>query len=437
MVLTLVLLQGTDTAGQSLYRVGGDQCSIGRDPGCDLVLPDEGRILSKRHCLLQRGREGWRVEDLSTNGTFLNRANQPIGTGRSAMLAHGDHLRLGRCEIELRIQGVTPPTETGTLGPSALPFASAGDAPSDDSLLAGFTGARSPSGARLPDALDSFTTDPQWQDHRPATSDAYRPPAALPVAKLPDDWDWQAEALVSPAAATPDDWHAPPEQAGEPLPAEPSFPAPAMAEDAPAGRPVQPEAPAMLLPPPAADVAQACALLLAAAGLPPTALAGQDPPRVLQAAGAVLQACIGGLRNMLTGRAEAKREYRIEATVLRRAGNNGLKFAATDEAALAALLAGEDLQELQDILRDLAAHQLATVLATQAAARALLERLAPAALEAMQPPARFLLPGGRERQLWQAYRARHAQLAEQFDDDFDSVFGQAFARAYEQATKKE
>jgi type VI secretion system protein ImpI/type VI secretion system protein len=436
MVLTLVLLQGTDTAGQSLHRVSGDQYSIGRDPGCDLVLPDEGRILSKRHCLLRLGREGWRVEDLSTNGTFLNRASQPIGTGCSAMLAHGDHLRLGRCEIELRIDGVAPRAEAGTLSPAALPFARAGDAPPDDSLLAGFAGARPSSGDDLPGAVDSFAAEPQWQDHRPATTDAYRPPVALPVAKLPDDWDWQAEALVPPAAPTQTAWHAPVEQAGEPPPAEPPFPAPALAEDVPAARPVQPEAPAMV-PPPAADVAQACALLLAAAGLPPTALAGQDPPRVLQAAGAVLQACVAGLRNMLTGRAEAKREYRIEATVLRRAGNNGLKFAATDQAALAALLAGGDLQELQDILRDLAAHQLATVLATQAAARALLERLAPAALEATQPPARFLLPGGRERQLWQAYRARHAQLVEQFDDDFDSVFGQAFARAYEQATRKE
>jgi type VI secretion system protein ImpI/type VI secretion system protein len=425
MVLTLVLLQGTDTAGQSLHRVSGDQCSIGRDPGCDLVLPDEGRILSKRHCLLQRGREGWRVEDLSTNGTFLNRASQPIGTGRSTLLAHGDHLRLGRCEIELRIDGVAP--AAGTLAPSALPFASGGDAPPDDSLLAGFTDARPASGDGLPGALDSFEAEPQWQDHRPATTDAFRPPAALPVAKLPDDWDWQAEAPVPPAPSSPDAWHAPEEQASEPPPAEPSLPAPAMAE----------AAPAMLPSPQAADVAQACALLLAAAGLPPAALAGQDPPRMLQAAGAVLQTCIAGLRNMLTGRAEAKREYRIEATVLRRAGNNGLKFAATDEAALTALLAGGDLQELQDILRDLAAHQLATVLATQAAARALLERLAPAALEATQPPARFLLPGGRERQLWQAYRARHAQLVEQFDDDFDSVFGQAFARAYEQATRKE
>jgi type VI secretion system protein ImpI/type VI secretion system protein len=33
-----------------------------------------------------------------------------------------------------------------------------------------------------------------------------------------------------------------------------------------------------------------------------------------------------------------KREFRIEQTMLRAAGNNPLKFAATDDAALAALL---------------------------------------------------------------------------------------------------
>ncbi|MFH2007625.1 MAG: FHA domain-containing protein [bacterium] len=44
--------------------------TIGRDPGCDLVLDDP--LISRRHVRVSREGEGWRVEDLhSVNGTWL------------------------------------------------------------------------------------------------------------------------------------------------------------------------------------------------------------------------------------------------------------------------------------------------------------------------------------------------------------------------------
>ncbi|NKC34600.1 type VI secretion system-associated FHA domain protein TagH, partial [Falsiroseomonas selenitidurans] len=191
---------------------------------------------------------------------------------------------------------------------------------------------------------------------------------------------------------------------------------------APAPSPAMPAAPAAL------------ALLLEGAGLPPQ-LAQQDPEAALRAAGAVLRAAVAGLRALLIARADVKREFRIEQTMLRAANNNPLKFAATDDQALAALLDPRNpaLPAVRETVEDLTAHQVATLAATQAAARALLERLSPAAVEA-EDPGGGLLPGAREKRLWEAYRRRHALLAEQFDDDFDSAFGKAFARAYEQAT---
>ncbi len=39
------------------------------------------RHLSKKHCMLVYGGGEWAIHDLSTNGTFLNQANDPTGRG--------------------------------------------------------------------------------------------------------------------------------------------------------------------------------------------------------------------------------------------------------------------------------------------------------------------------------------------------------------------
>ena len=54
-------------------------------------------------------------------------------------------------------------------------------------------------------------------------------------------------------------------------------------------------------------------------------------------------------------------------------------------------------------MHDLTAHQVATLAATQAAARALLTRLAPAPLES-DAPSGGIMPGAREKALWAAYK---------------------------------
>jgi type VI secretion system protein ImpI/type VI secretion system protein len=317
----------------------------------------------------------------------------------------------------------------------------------------------------LPDDFDPFGDEPPMPDHRPAASDAFAPPRTVPkAAPLPDDWDLDfdlsppavqpapAEPPAPPAPAAPA-WNPEPTAApaveAEPLdpfaeegvpsiaiPAPAAVPAPAMAAAAPPVPPVAPPpAPAAALAPDAA-----LALLLQGAGLPATALAGADPSAALLAAGASLRAAVAGLRALLIARADVKREFRIEQTMLRAAGNNPLKFAATDDAALAALLGGKagprgEAPAVAETVADLNAHQVASLAATQAAARALLDKLAPSGLEAQDKGGGFL--GAREKRLWDAYKALHGQLLDQFEDDFDSAFGKAFARAYEEASRKD
>ncbi|HWT09959.1 MAG TPA: type VI secretion system-associated FHA domain protein TagH, partial [Roseomonas sp.] len=181
------------------------------------------------------------------------------------------------------------------------------------------------------------------------------------------------------------------------------------------------------------------AAFLAGAGLPPGLAANADPDAALRALGAAFHAAVSGLRQLLIARADVKREFRIEQTMLRSAGNNPVKFAASDEQALASLLtAGPQVgpRAVRETVEDLTAHQVATLAATQAAARALLARLAPEGLEGTDQGGGGLF-ASKDKRLWEAYKRLHQQVTEQFDDDFDSAFGKEFARAYEQASRRD
>jgi serine/threonine protein kinase len=77
---------------------------IGRDPGCDLALPDV-RGLSRHHCRLSFEGGGCAVEDLgSRNKTVLN--GEPVG---HAPLRPGDRLQLG--QLHLRVEAFSAEEE--------------------------------------------------------------------------------------------------------------------------------------------------------------------------------------------------------------------------------------------------------------------------------------------------------------------------------------
>ncbi len=652
MELTLTVIRCPDSVVPEQRRVPGGDFVIGRGADASWVLPDPDRLLSKHHCVVEFRNGGWQVRDLSTNGTFVNHADVPVGRDQVKMLEDGDRLRLGAYEIEVHVAtaGAQPGGWTGgalpgtgweepaaapapgwAAGPAAPPPGAWGQAPEqpawgappprDEPLqprLPGdpYLGARPPaagtpglpSGTGLPTDFDPFNEGPAMPDHRPSTSDAFMPPRPMQqVSVIPDSWDLgptpsTPQAPPAPPAAgaggrIPDDWNfdlspgagapkpaadpfaappvarpAPPPPAGPdpfatppvarpaapavapfappPPPAHPGAPdpfatppaampaaygappaapgfgappampgqhapppmappvapppagadpfaavppmatpaafappppppapegfgavppvapivAPPMAPPTAAMPPAMPAAasadpfaeppppprapvppPAAEPPPPAARPASAggadagLAAFLAGAGLPAHLAANADAEATLRALGAALHAAISGLRQLLIARADVKREFRIEQTMLRSAGNNPVKFAASDEQALTALLtAGAQTgpRAVRETVEDLTAHQVATLAATQAAARALLARLAPEGLEGQDQGGGGLF-ASKDKRLWEAYKRLHQQVTEQFDDDFDSAFGKEFARAYEQAARRD
>ena len=75
----------------------GPSMTIGRAPGCELLIDDT--YASSQHARLFGKNGSWYVEDLgSTNGTFVN--DQRLAA--PAMVQPGDKIRIGTTTLELR-----------------------------------------------------------------------------------------------------------------------------------------------------------------------------------------------------------------------------------------------------------------------------------------------------------------------------------------------
>jgi pSer/pThr/pTyr-binding forkhead associated (FHA) protein len=97
------------------YIVSPTGISIGRDAGCDVVVPSPE--VSRKHAELMAGPSGYTVTDLSTNGVFVN--GERIARVRT--LSRGDVLRLGT--EEFRFYADVLPTPAAM--PAAVPAAPA------------------------------------------------------------------------------------------------------------------------------------------------------------------------------------------------------------------------------------------------------------------------------------------------------------------------
>jgi predicted component of type VI protein secretion system len=99
----------SDNAGSAgeharwIFGVNGGR--IGRNVGNDWVLRDTDRYVSGRHAEIEHRGGTWWVRDLSTNGTFINDADEALGPDRVHRLANGDRIRIGEYDIEVEISG--------------------------------------------------------------------------------------------------------------------------------------------------------------------------------------------------------------------------------------------------------------------------------------------------------------------------------------------
>ncbi|MEU4428027.1 FHA domain-containing protein [Actinoplanes sp. NPDC024001] len=89
--------QRTVTLPAPQVRIGRRSASKGTDPELDLSAPPADPGVSHSHALLTLNIDGvWLVSDLgSTNGTYVNDEDRPLGAGQSRALKDGDQVHVG------------------------------------------------------------------------------------------------------------------------------------------------------------------------------------------------------------------------------------------------------------------------------------------------------------------------------------------------------
>lgn len=156
---------------------------IGRSDSNDWILPDTERILSSQHAEISFITGRYFVVDQSTNGTFINDSDVPLGGGNNYPLSEGDIINCG--EYQLKVSLKAPPAKpTVPEGLGAVDFLDAGDRTMFNPAMA----------AKQEVANNAKELD-SWLD-----------PVAPASAKPMEDWGAVPAGNVAPKKNTNDPW---------------------------------------------------------------------------------------------------------------------------------------------------------------------------------------------------------------------------------------
>lgn len=417
--------------------------SIGRGAECDWQLDDPDMFISRKHCVIS-GRDGqFTVTDASRSGLFLDGRDKPLGAGVAAPVEHGTRLRLGDLVIRAELLAATPqtlPVQTAPL-PAGFdaddffsPRPSAPPPSRPDSLPQPFEGGPAPFAAP---PRQRIAAPPLFDD--PFTLDPVATPVSQPeVAPEPSFSDFSFSFADPPPAATPDpDANRMRERVVAPPPL-----ADGILTKAVIAPPVVLVTPTQAMP--QADDPALVAAFFRGLGLDANSLPGGGTSAEMEALGLRFRLMADGLVHLLRTRAREKNSLRVAQTVIGLAEVNPMKFLATTEEVLTALVTprGKGYLDPEDAInaafRDLSDHQLRTWTALQSSLRRMIDRFDPAAFEAEVEQiglVKSLIAGSRSARLWQLYEERYRDIAKSAEDRFLGDVGADFRDAYE--NKKE
>jgi predicted component of type VI protein secretion system len=374
MPLTLTILSCPASVTPETRTISGGKYTVGRGPGVDWVLPDPGQTISRRHFTVAYRSGGWRISDESSNGTFLNRDNAPVGQGNDRNLRDNDHLRFGPYEIKVALKDDSPRI---SFARRYLGRRAAGQVDPDGSLRGSPRPLSNPAAGLRAGHEAPFHERPH-ENH----------PAAMNGAMQPPKQTGQMPASPLPVAPT-----------------EPSLlDAFLTGIGLPEARPLDPTATMHLI---------GEAFRAFVSGLREVLVARASIKSEFRIEQTMFQA-----RGNNPLKFSADDDDAITALL-----GVGRRIGIPPAVAIG------------DALRDIRLHELASIAAMQSAMRALLAGLDPEEIRAKveQAGGLTLLPAQKKARAWEAYEALHQQTVQTLGDDFDSVFGKAFARAYEEA----
>ncbi|HEX5462151.1 MAG TPA: type VI secretion system-associated FHA domain protein TagH [Steroidobacteraceae bacterium] len=415
MLLALSVISGQGSSlGSSAYKIFDERGgSIGRLDVNDWALPDPERFVSSRHAVVRFQGGGFCLEDVSTNGTFINEPERPVSKSEPVRLKDGDRLFIG--DYEILVQLIEDGARADDAGSAPLQAPSSGPSVSlgtDDPLAVIGVGAGSAAGAEVA----------QPAGGRAAVAQA--PISQAPVAQAPISQAPAAQAPISQVSQAP--------AAQPPIPPavvpKPAAPAPADPLPAPASTPRPATGPA-----PAIE--QSARELLSALGLDPRDVA----PDVAAQLGAIVRIVIQGMIEVLRARAEVKGNFRMPVTSVRVVENNPLKFSLNADDALHNLFVKRNpgylgpLEAFREGFEDIAFHELAMLAGIRAAYQSMVGKFNPAQLEETYTSnlrRTSVLPIGGRTKLWDMYCAQFGNIEKDSEASFQLLFGEEFAKAY-------
>ena len=195
-----VISEHRQPAGSDTMTFGVEGGSIGRSTDNDWVLPDARRYVSAHHARVLFHDGHYYLEDISTNGVYVNEETEPLGkrdTNRYR-LCEGDVLRIGEYRISVSLEDA-PADDSAMMPSSIMALHPVGSAQTDigavldlDDLLAvdptgdAFGTTESEPRPVVPASRESSATPPRAESARTSPVTSSQTPSSTPRPRRTD-----------------------------------------------------------------------------------------------------------------------------------------------------------------------------------------------------------------------------------------------------------
>ena len=417
--LRIVSDQRRSLAERSSATFSVEGGTIGRSADNDWVLPDPSRYVSAHHARVQFREGHFYLQDVSTNGVYVNDDMEPLAKRGSSgyRLSDGDVLRMGDYHIVAALEALQAQQaqqDSAAAVPTSIhALRTHGRAPDADigasldlhELLQPANGTDSV----LPVNAYGQSVD-SGRVRALARQEAEQPPEAQREVPLPEDLDRHSfgQRMARLAEAV--------------------------------GR--EPKAGVSLIA--LEDVRTGLNAFCRGAGIEPERLPAEAQVRLLHLAGRLFREALVGLKDLERSRSETRNRYRIESPPQEPDDPRpSLADSMVEELLIALFVQHEgrrldSVQWLREAVLEAKVHETATAQATRAAFVEFLDRLDPAELEARFERAarRGKARSADKAQYWDLFTSFYRNLIEMPPEHLPHTFVEAFAAAYREVLKK-
>jgi type VI secretion system protein len=381
--------------------------TIGRGTDNEWILPDPERYLSGKHARVDFRAGAYVLVDTSSNGTYVNGAQVPLGKYHDYPLKDGDYVRLGEYELLVSIDQAT-------------------DFPPEDSAIVAYDGQSASSSVKKSTANDLGADLDLSQLLEPSglsIADSGARPRDLYGQSLPPI---EHPAESADGGATP--WH----MMTRPLKVE-APKASSVIENSPSPNLSRSQSLALY----EGDFDAGLAAFCRGAGIDPRSMSSDARVAALQLAGQLLREAVLGLMDLNQGRNEFRNKFRMPVPPAD-AAESPLNLSKGVDEALVRLLTttstrAGSVEAIRDNFRDLKAQNTAALFAMRAAFEEFLGGVDPKELEQRfeRGGKRGVFGGQSKAKYWDLYAELFTGLAQRPTDGFPHVFTETFTKAYE------